>query len=131
MFRNGIQVTPIRGGHVPVKVFQEDQWISLKDVADQGMYIYDIELFRPDSTGVPPSIVLVIRDLKNPKKPRCMELPAATVAQAWNDFEFFYTAQRPEAQFRRADPMQAKSRKSAASAGFMKDDCTWAKQASY
>jgi hypothetical protein len=125
VFRNGKPVVPIRGGHVPVKVFIEDRWVSLKDVADQGVYIFESELMRPDSTGAPPSIVVVIRDLKSPRKLKCLELPTDVVARAWNDFESFYAERRPEAGFRRADAKAAKNRRSAYASGFLKDDCSW------
>jgi S1-C subfamily serine protease len=125
MFRNGEPVEPIRGGHTPMKVFQEDRWVSLKDVADQAVYVFDVEALRPDSTGMPPSLVIVVRDLKNPGRLKCLELPAETVAQAWNDFEGFYGDHRPGLGFRRAEASVAKKRKSAQSAGFLKEDCSW------
>jgi len=40
--------------------------VSLKDVADQGIYIFDAEVLRPDSMGAPPQLVLTVRDLKHP-----------------------------------------------------------------
>jgi hypothetical protein len=125
VFRNGEPVEPIRGGHDPVKVFQEDRWVSLKDVADQGFYVFDVEILRPDSTGAPPAIVVAVRDLKSPKRLKCLELPASVVAQAWNDFGVFYSEARASAGFRSADPKAAKKRKPAASSGFLQDDCAW------
>ena len=72
--------------------------------------MFDSDLLRPDSAGSPPSIVVAIRDLKRPKKLKCLELPAESVAQAWNDFEAFYTDKRPAGGFRRADAKLAKRR---------------------
>jgi S1-C subfamily serine protease len=125
VFRNGQPVEPIRGGHAPMKVFQEDRWVSLKDVADQGIYVFDVEILRPDSVGAPPQLVIAVRDLKNPERLKCMELPPETVAQAWNDFEGFYGDHRPHLGFRRAEPRAAKKRKSAQSSGLLKEDCSW------
>jgi S1-C subfamily serine protease len=125
VFRNQEPVEPIKGGHAPVKVYVENQWVSLKDVADEGFYVFDVEIFRPDTTGAPPSIVVAIRDLKSPKDLKCIEIPAEVVARAWNDFESFYQQSRPQAGFRRADPSAASARKVAWSTGFLKDDCAW------
>jgi len=125
LFRDGTLVEPIKGGHAPTKVYVDNQWVSLKDVADQGFYVYDVEVFRPDSNGVPPQLVLAIRDLKSPNKLKCREMRREVVAQAWNDFEFFFTERRPWASFRRAEPKAAANRKGAASTDFMKRDCDW------
>lgn len=125
VFRNGDPVEPIRGGHSPTKVYVEDRWVSLKDIADQGFYVFGAEILQPDSTGVPPSIVVAVRDLKSPKRLRCIELPAEVIAQAWNDFEGFFQEERPTAGFRRADARAAKKRISARRAGFLEGDCQW------
>jgi hypothetical protein len=125
VFRNGELVEPIRGGHTPAKVYVENKWVSLKDVADQGFYIYSVEILRPDSVGAPPSIVVVVRDLKNQSRMKCVELPADVVAGAWNDFESFYLEKRPKSGFARADEKAAKGRKSAYSSGFLKGECSW------
>ncbi len=61
LFRNGELVEPIKGGHAPNKVYVDNNWVSLKDVADQGFYIYDVEVLRPDSVGAPPQLVLAVR----------------------------------------------------------------------
>jgi S1-C subfamily serine protease len=125
VFRNQEPVEPIKGGHAPVKVYVENQWVSLKDVADEGFYVFDVEILRPDTSGAPPSIVVAIRDLKSPKNLKCIEIPREVVAQAWNDFESFYQQNRPQAGFRRADPRAASERKAAWSTEFLKDDCAW------
>src|SRR5713101_2197357 len=104
VFRDREPVEPIKGGHAPVKVYVENQWVSLKDVADEGFYVFDVEIMRPDASGVPPSLVVAIRDLKSPKNLKCIEVPKEVVAQAWNDFEPFYQQNRAQAGFRRADP---------------------------
>jgi S1-C subfamily serine protease len=125
LFRNREPVEPIKGGHAPVKVYVEDRWVSLKDVADEGFYVFDVEILRPDTAGAPPSIVVAIRDLKSPKNLKCIEIPSEVVAQAWNDFESFYQQSRPRAGFRRADSSAAAERKPAWSTEFLKGDCAW------
>lgn len=125
VFRDSVQVEPILGGHVPMTVYEENSWISLKDVADQGFYTFDAELFRPRSDGSPPTIVIAISDLKNPKKLKCKELSAELIANAWNDFEIFYEQLRPAAGFARADLAAAKGRRPTWRDGFMKSDCDW------
>src|SRR5713101_5874590 len=104
VFRNQEPVEPIKGGHAPMKVYVENQWVTLKDVADAGFYVFDVEILRPNDSGAPPSLVVAIRDLKSPKNLKCIEVPKEVVAQAWNDFEPFYQQNRPQAGFRRADP---------------------------
>jgi S1-C subfamily serine protease len=123
IFRNREPVEPIKGGHAPMQVYVEDRWVSLKDVADVGFYVFDLEILRPDTSGAPPSIVVAIRDLKSPKQLKCIELPSDVVAQAWNDFETFYQQNRPRAGFRRADPAVAGPL--AWSTGFLEHDCDW------
>jgi hypothetical protein len=125
VFRDREPVEPIKGGHAPVKVFVENQWVSLKDVADEGFYVFDVEVLRPDTSGTPPSLVVAIRDLKSPKNLKCVEVPKEVVAQAWNDFEPFYQQNRAQARFRRANPNAASERTPASSTEFLKDDCSW------
>lgn len=125
VFRDQQPVEPIKGGHTPMKVFIDNQWVSLKDVADAGFYVFDVELLKPADNGTPPSIVLAIRDLKSPDKLKCTELPADVVAAAWNDFESFYQQSRPRAGFRRADAKLAFARQPEASGEFLKNDCSW------
>jgi S1-C subfamily serine protease len=125
VFRNQEPVEPIKGGHSPVKVYLDNQWVALKDVADEGFYVFDVEILRPDDSGAPPTIVVAIRDLKSPKNLKCTEVPKEVVAQAWNDFESFYQQSRPQAGFRRSDPRAASERNPALSTEFLKDDCTW------
>ena len=125
VFRNQQPVEPIKGGHTPMKVYLNNQWVSLKDVADAGFYVFDAEIFRPDDSAAPPSIVVAIRDLKSPKKLKCTEIPTDVVAVAWNDFESFYEQNRPRAGFRRSDPKAGRERQSAGSTGFLQEDCTW------
>lgn len=125
VFKNEEPIDPILGGHTPMTVYVDNQWVSLKDVADQGYYVYDLGLLRPADDGTPPSIVLAIRDLKHPKKLQCREVPPKVVAQAWNEFEDFFRVNRVGAQFVRSDPEKAKGRKSAPASGFLKADCAW------
>ena len=124
VFRNQQPVEPITGGHTPMKVFVDNQWVSLKDVADAGFYVFDVEVLRPDESGMPPSIVVAIRDLKSPNKLKCLEISGEVVAAAWNDFEAFYQQIRPRADFRRADA-KAGNRQAASTTDFLKDDCSW------
>ena len=123
VFRNREPVEPIRGGHTPVQVYVEYRWISLKDVADEGFYVFDLEILRPDTSGAPPSIVVAVRDLKSPKHLKCIELAPRVIARAWNDFETFYQQSRPRAGFRRANPNALGN--SAWAADFLGDDCEW------
>jgi hypothetical protein len=125
VFRNQQPVEPIKGGHTPVRVYVEDRWVSLKDVADEAFYVFDVEILRPDSSGAPPSIVVAIRDLKSPKNLKCIEISTDVVAQAWNDFESFYQQKRPRAGFRRADPSSGSTRSLAWLSGFLEGDCAW------
>jgi hypothetical protein len=125
VFRDREPVEPIKGGHAPVKVFVENQWVSLKDVADEGFYVFDVEILRPDTSGTPPSLVVAIRDLKSPKNLKCIEVPKEVVAQAWNEFEPFYQQSRAQARFRPADPNAVSERQPASSTEFLKDDCSW------
>jgi hypothetical protein len=125
VYRNGTFVEPIRGGHARVDLQRGYRWLAAGDVADLGVYVLDVECFRPDSTGTPPSIVVSVRDLKSPGKPKCSELPNEVVAQVWNEFEEFYREKRPQAGFRRADPRAASRRASAAKSGRFKNECDW------
>lgn len=124
-FRNGEPVESIRGGHAPTKVYLENQWVSLKDVADQGFYAYDAELLRPDTNGVAPSIVVAVHDLKNPKRVRCRELPPEVVARAWNDFEQFYRDVRPEVAYWRADVKRSKDDRTEWKNPDLDRECDW------
>jgi len=125
LYRNGERVEPIKGGHAPTKAYVDNQWVSLKDVADQGYYVYNVDVLRPDEAGVAPTIVLAVRDLKNPKKLKCRELPRAVVAQAWNDFATFFRAQRLSAPFVVASPKNPKGYRAAWETPFLKEDCDW------
>jgi S1-C subfamily serine protease len=109
IYRNGQRVVPFIGGTTPVKRFQDDRWIDLKDVANYGYYVLPAETFAPDADGAPPSIVIELADLKNPRSESCRELPASIVATVWNDFAL-YKAGRGE-QFTPADakPRAARS----------------------
>ena len=125
IFRNRESVEPIRGGHAPTKVYVDNSWLSLKDVADQGFYVFDINLFRPDSAGVPPRIVIAVTDLKSPKKLKCREIPPVVVVEAWNDFATFFAEKRPTEGFRLSEIAATRGRKPASDGGFLKDECTW------
>jgi hypothetical protein len=125
VFRNGAPVIPILGGHRPVQVWVDNRWVSLKDVADEGYYVFDSELLRPDSLGVAPSIVIVVDDLKSPKKLKCRELPREIVGRAWNDFEAFYREARPLVGYKRADLKRSRAVWERTSIEVLKSQCVW------
>jgi len=125
VFRNGEPVEAIRGGHAPTKVFLENQWVSLKDVADQGFYAYDAELLRPDSNGVAPSIVVAVQDLKHPKSAKCRVIPPEVVARAWNDFEQFYRDVKPAVAYWRADVRRSKDDQPEWTNQDLERECDW------
>jgi hypothetical protein len=89
-YRNGEQVQPIVGGRTPQRVYVQNEWVEMKDVAYRGLYIFNPEVFAPDSTGAPPSIVVHILDLKHPKDHDWVELSGDVVARVWNDFGPYY-----------------------------------------
>ena len=125
VFRNGSLVEAIKGGHAPTKMLVENRWVSLKDVADQGFYVYDAELLRPDSNGVAPSIVVAVQDLKSPKKLKCRELPADVIARAWNDFEEFYREAKPSVRFWQADVKASRARQAHWTNDALSGECSW------
>lgn len=96
---SAVPVRPLRGGHGPVSVWQEDRWVQLKDVADQGYYVYDPEAFRPSADGTPPVMVIMVEDLKHQGRWSCRVLPKEEVARVWNDFEDFYKEHRSDRLF--------------------------------
>lgn len=110
IYRDGDSVAVIRGGHQPIRTFIDNAWVQLKDVADMGYYILDPRVFMPDSAGNPPSVVVEVTDLKRPDKNSCRELPVEVVANAWNDFEAFYTDAAPGQSFLRANPKAKRSK---------------------
>ena len=125
VLRNGAPVTPIKGGHAPMKVWVDNRWVSLKDVADQGYYVFDAELLRPDSAGTPPSIIVMIKDLKSPKYLKCRELPFKVVARAWNDFKAFYLDTRPGLTFGFANPATRPAREGPMAYPALRGPCNW------
>jgi hypothetical protein len=96
-------VVPLRGGHAPQSVWEEGQWVQLKDVADLGYYVYDPEAFRPSLSGTPPVMVIAVEDLKSPGQWSCKVLPKEEVARVWNDFEDYYREYRSDRVFNVAD----------------------------
>ncbi len=106
IFRNGNIVNPLVGGTLTHRVYIDNALVEMKDVADEGYYVLLPEVFRPDSVGVPPSIIVAVDDLKHPQdsvKNR-FELPRKIVARIWNDFEHYYSTIDPETPFIRSDP---------------------------
>lgn len=106
VFRNDERepVQPLRGGHAPQSVWQENGWVKMKDVADIGYYVYDPELFRPAPDGSPPRIIVAIEDLKNPGRWSCAEFEPKVAAQVWSDFEDFYRTTRTDRPWTAANP---------------------------
>ncbi len=93
LYRNGDPVTPIKGGSMPVKQYVNNVWVDLKDVANEGYYIYPADVFAPDANGVPPILAIKLVDLKNPDEPSCDFLKKDAVALVWNDFAAYYADQ--------------------------------------
>ncbi len=86
VYRNGVEIPPLRGGHAPQKVLTENQWVALRDVADMGYYVFSPQLFAPDPDGTPPRVTFVIKDLKNPTSLSTVDFYDGTSARIWNDF---------------------------------------------
>jgi len=97
------EVVPLRGGHAPQSVWEEGQWVQLKDVADLGYYVYDPEAFRPSRGGTPPVMVIAVEDLKVAGHWSCKVLPEEAVARVWNGFEDYYREYRSDQVFNLAD----------------------------
>lgn len=108
-YRNGVPIDPVVGGRSPQEVYEENQWVIMQDVAYRGYYVFRPEIFAPDSTGAPPSIVLRIDDLKHYDRFILFELSPEVVARAWNDFEPYYGSVHADLRFRKADPGLFKS----------------------
>jgi hypothetical protein len=89
--RNGVPVEPLRGGHAPMRIGLENDWVDFNDVADFGYYLYSPEVFAPDAPQRPPEMTLAIEDLKRPGSKRIAKLSPAMVARVWNDFEAFFS----------------------------------------
>jgi hypothetical protein len=100
MRREGVAVTPLQGGHAPKSEYIDNQWVALRDIADEGYYAFAPETFAPLPSGAPPKITLVIDDLKHPGSPRLVEIPPYAVARAWNDFEGYFRTMQPAYAFR-------------------------------
>lgn len=109
-YRNGALLDPIKGGRVPQRVYVNNAWVLMRDLAYRGYYVLGPELFAPDSTGAPPSIVLVVRDLKHLSDPNIFELPAEVVARIWNDFLPYRQAVDSTLPSYQADPRRFASR---------------------
>jgi hypothetical protein len=102
---SGERVSSLGGGHGPIAVYQEGAWVELKDVADQGYYVFDPDVFRPSADGTPPVLVLGVSDLKHhPGRFSCRVLPKELVAQVWNGFEDYYREYRSDRVFVIANP---------------------------
>ena len=110
IFRNGVEIEPLLGGHAPVKVYEDNRWVDLKDVADRGYYVFPVEMLAPDADGTPPTIVVALEDLKHPDDHPCRELPREVVVNAWNDLESLATQLAPKAHFIRTDRTKAPPR---------------------
>lgn len=111
LYRNGTLVEPLLGGPRVNPVFIDNPLMELKDVVGEGYYAYRPETFRPDSLGVPPSIVVAIEDLKEPEEnlENRYELPPKAVARVWNDFEGYFQSVDPGGSFTPSNPDLFKS----------------------
>lgn len=87
-YRNGVRVQPLRGGHGPQVVEIDEQWVTLKDVADRGYYVLPVEAFAPDAEGRPARVTVLIEDLKGRTVVQT-EFADRLSARIWNDFEPF------------------------------------------
>jgi S1-C subfamily serine protease len=108
-YRNGEPLIPLIGGRAPQTVFEQNQWVVMKDVAYRGYFVLPPEAFAPDSDGTPPSIVFRIDDLKHYDRFILRELPAAVVARVWNDFGPYYARTGRESSFTWANPAKFRS----------------------
>ena len=108
-YRNGQLVEPVVGGRTPQRVYVQNAWVEMKDVAYRGLYIFSPEIFAPDSSGAPPSIVVHIFDLKHPDDRDWVELSGDVVARVWNDFGPYYARVRPDRSFTPANADRFKS----------------------
>lgn len=99
LYRNGSFVRPLRGGHTPVREYISDVWVELKDVADEGFYLYDPKTFAPLANGSAPAIVIEVHDLAHPDDPVRVTLTPYSVARLWNDFQAYYEAVEPQSPF--------------------------------
>jgi S1-C subfamily serine protease len=113
-YRNGEPLSPVLGGRTPQRVYVQDAWIEMKDVAYRGLYVFTPEMFAPDSSGVPPSIIAHIYDLKHPGDSNWVgrgwiELPGEVVARIWNDFGPYYRRLWPDKSFISADARRFRS----------------------
>lgn len=98
LMRNGHLAKSVQGGHAPQRADKDNVFRQLKDVADFGYYTFLPDVFAPDSAGVPPSIEVIIDDLKNPNIPSRTVLPPWTVARIWNDFVPFLKKEFPSSK---------------------------------
>lgn len=102
-YRNGAEITPLRGGHGPQFFMIDNRWVQLKDVADMGYYVLPPEIFEPDSTGAPAVVSVVVQDLKNLGRLSKVDIYGETSARVWNDFRPYYEAVHPNRPFRVAN----------------------------
>lgn len=104
VWRDSEVVVPVSGGHGPIPTFVDNQWVSMKDVADRGYYVFDPRVFRPEADGRVPRIQIVVDDLKHPKSRACLTLSRREVARIWNDFEMFFAEHPDSVPFVKAIP---------------------------
>jgi S1-C subfamily serine protease len=98
--RNGQVVEPLRGGHSPIRIGEQNELVDFTDVADFGYYLYSPEVFRPDAPQRAPEITIEIDDLKKPSVKRVERLAPAVIARLWNDFEAFFGRPGAAKQFK-------------------------------
>lgn len=97
-------LVPIQGGSVAQRVYEQNQWVEMKDVAYRAYYVLNPEAFEPDTSGGPPVITFRVLDLKHPDDPNVYQVPPEVVARVWNDFEPHFRALWSTRTFVVADP---------------------------
>jgi hypothetical protein len=98
LLRDGAPVRKISGGHAPQRFWIESRWVTLKDVADFGHYVFPAEAFSPRTNNTLPDIVIEVTDRKTTKVHK-LRLPDVVIARIWADFSASIRARYPERSF--------------------------------
>jgi len=91
-YRNGEPIVPVIGGRTPQRVLVSNGFVEMRDVAYRGIYVLQPDVFAPDSSGRPPSVMIVVGDLVHPTDFVAHEVPAAVASRVWNDFLPYFRA---------------------------------------
>ncbi|MBZ5542827.1 MAG: trypsin-like peptidase domain-containing protein [Acidobacteriia bacterium] len=102
-YRNGDPIAPVLGGRTPQRVLVSNAFVEMRDVAYRGIYVFRPEVFAPDSSGRPPSVIMVIGDLAHPTDQLDYELPPNVASRVWNDFLPYFRA-TGQGSLRSSDP---------------------------